>query len=298
MLIINLDLFKISFFYVFIQSALDIIILLQYIKRKIPDRQGDSMFDHIKTSHYGRSVKQYHNWSLTSFAVNRLYYIHSGNLTVLLDNAPYALKPGFIYLIPQNLKFELLLTPETRVDHTFLDFVSLPAVKMDGFIEIDPSQHPLIQQAAQILFSLTERYPTYMCDDHTEFIPLVESYLENTLFLINREFPIHTIADTRINLALEYIHQHYDQEITLETLTELTNLEKNYFIRLFKQYMNLTPYQYIKKYRFNAALALIKRRYSLSDVALKIGYSDISAFSHAFQRIYGIYPSEIARNTD
>jgi AraC-like DNA-binding protein len=123
---------------------------------------------------------------------------------------------------------------------------------------------------------------------------LVESYLENTLFLINQEFPIHTIADTRINLALEYIHRHYDQEITLEILTEITNLEKNYFIRLFKQYMNLTPYQYIKKYRFNAALSLIKRKFPLSEVALKIGYSDISAFSHAFKRIYGIYPSELS----
>lgn len=252
------------------------------------------MFDHIKTAHYGRSVKQYHNWSLNSFAVNRLYYIHSGNLTVLLDNVPHALKPGYIYLIPQNLQFELLLTPETRVDHTFLDFVSLPAIKMDSYIEIDPRQHSLIQKAAQILFELSERYPTYLRDDHTEYIPLVESYLENTLFLINQEFPIHTIADTRINLALEYIHRHYDQEITLEILTEITNLEKNYFIRLFKQYMNLTPYQYIKKYRFNAALSLIKRKFPLSEVALKIGYSDISAFSHAFKRIYGIYPSELS----
>lgn len=256
------------------------------------------MFDHIKTTHYGRSVKQYHNWSLTSFAVNRLYYIHSGNLTVLLDNVPQALKPGCIYLIPQNLKFELLLTPETRVDHTFLDFVSLPAVKMDSFIEIDPTRYPLIDGAAKILFALTEAYPTYMCDDHLEFTPLVESYLENTLFLINREFPINTIADTRINQALEYIHRHYDQEITLETLTEITNLEKNYFIRLFKQYMNLTPYQYIKKYRFNAALSLIKRKFPLSDVALQIGYSDISAFSHAFKRIYGISPSELVKNSD
>jgi hypothetical protein len=155
------------------------------------------MFDHIKTAHYGRSVKQYHNWSLNSFAVNRLYYIHSGNLTVLLDNVPHALKPGYIYLIPQNLQFELLLTPETRVDHTFLDFVSLPAIKMDSYIEIDPRQYSLIQKAAQILFELSESYPTYLRDDHTEYIPLVESYLENTLFLINQEFPIHTIADTR-----------------------------------------------------------------------------------------------------
>lgn len=256
------------------------------------------MFDYITTSHYGRSVKHYKNWYLNSFAVNRLYYIHSGSTTILLDNVPCELKPGFIYLIPQNLQFELQLTRQTLVDHTFLDFLTLPAIKMDGFIEIDPKQHPLIRDAARILFDLAEIYPTYLCDDHTEYIVLVESYLENILFLINKEFPVNTIADARINNVLQYIHTHYAQEITLENLAEITNLEKNYFIRLFKQYMNLTPYQYIKKYRFNVALSLIKRKQPITDVALRIGYSDISAFSHAFKRIYGIYPSELTRNAD
>lgn len=255
------------------------------------------MFDHIKTAHYGRSVKQYHNWSLTSFAVNRLYYIHSGNLTVLLDSIPHDLKPGYIYLIPQNLRFELVLTPETRVDHTFLDFVSLPAIKMDSFLEIDPEKNPLLRSASQILFALSESYPTYLCDDHNQWISLVESYLENLLVLIHEQFPISTIADSRINQALEFIHQNYDREITLEHLCEITNLEKNYFIRLFKQSMNLTPYQYIKNYRFNAALSMIKRKMPISEVAFQIGYSDISAFSHAFKRVYGINPSELSDRT-
>ena len=76
-------------------------------------------------------------------------------------------------------------------------------------------------------------------------------------------------------------------------MTEITNLEKNYLIRLFKQYMNSTPYQYITKYRFNIALSLIRRNYSLGEVALQIGYSDVASFSHAFKRIYGISPSSI-----
>ena len=74
---------------------------------------------------------------------------------------------------------------------------------------------------------------------------------------------------------------------------EVTNLEKNYLIRIFRQYMNATPYQYVKKYRFSIALSLIKRNHPLSEVALQIGYSDIASFSHAFKKNYGISPSEV-----
>lgn len=253
------------------------------------------MFDYLTTIHYGRCVKQSHDWYVKSFAVNRIYYIHQGDLTVLLDNVPFRLEPHRVYLFPQNLKFEPLLTPKTCVEHTFLDFLTLPAIKMDSFIEIDPLQYPLIDKAVGILFELTQEYPTYLCDSNSDYVPLVESYLENALDLINRQFPIHTITDTRINHALEYIHKNYAQEITVELLAEITNLEINYFIRLFRQAMNLTPYQYLRKYRFNVALTLIKRGHPLTEVALQIGYSDISAFSHAFRQVYGIYPSEITR---
>ena len=253
------------------------------------------MFQHISTYHFGRCTKN-SDWYLPkSIGINRLYYIHSGHITVLLDNIPHDLQPGHIYLFPQNLKFEPFLTRETCVDHTFLDFLTLPAIKMDSFLEIDPVQYPLIEKAVGILFELVQTYPTYLCDSNSDYVPLVESYLGNALSLISRQFPIHTITDARINHSLEYIHKNYAQEITLERLAEITNLEKNYFIRLFRQAMNMTPYQYLRKYRFNVALTLIKRGHPLTEVALQIGYSDISAFSHAFKQVYGIYPSEIIR---
>ncbi len=254
------------------------------------------MFDQIQTSHYGRSVKHYRNWSLPTFAVNRLYYIHSGECTVLLDGRPHRLRAGFIYLIPQNLDFSLVLTAETRVDHTFLDFFTLPVIKMDRFTEIDPTTHPLIRSAAKILFDLAEAYPTYNCRDFLDRIPLVESYLRGALALIHQDFPILTVSDARINRALEYIHRSYAREITLDQLISLTKLERNYFIRLFKRCMNMTPFQYIKKYRLNVGLTLLKEHCSITDVAARVGYGDISAFSHAFKQLYGIYPSELVRS--
>lgn len=254
------------------------------------------MFNDLSTYHYGRCVKTISNWHIQSICINRLHYLHSGEVTVLLNGVPYDLKPGVIYLFPQNLKFELVLSESTRVDHTFFDFFTLPAISMQTPLAIEPGSAPFVAGAANILFELAAQHSTYPSMERNAYTGLVESYLLNLLFLIDKERGIPTIADSRINLALEYIHNHYHQEITLDHLTEIANLEKNYLIRLFKQYMNATPYQYIAKYRFNVALSLLKRDFSLGEVAQLVGYSDIASFSHAFKRISGLSPSAVRQN--
>ena len=261
---------------------------------RFPGRKDAMLFDYLSTYHYGRCIKR-NDWYLKTIGINRLYRIHRGSVSVLLDNRPYVLTEGYLYLFPQNLKFELVLNEDTEVDHTFVDFFTLPAIKMDTLIQIDPAAHPTIGQAAQILLHLAGTHQTYPTMERNDYTELVESYLHNLLFLIDREFPIPKIEDPRINTVLDYIHKNYDQEISLEELLQLTNLEKNYFIRLFKSCMNITPYQYIKKYRFNIALSLLKHRCSLTEAAQKIGYADAVSFSHAFKKIYGVSPSQITK---
>lgn len=252
------------------------------------------MFDHLTTYHYGRCIKTDKDWSsIKSIGLNRIYYLHSGEVTVLLDGKPLHLQPGIIYLFPQNLKFELLLTDQTMVDHTFFDFFTLPAISMKAPIIMDPKQIPFLESATRILFEISQAHQTYPHMQRNSYTSMVESYLTNLLLLIDRNQHISTINDSRINIALDYIHNNYQREITLDALAEITNLEKNYLIRLFRQYMNATPYQYITKYRFNVAMSMIRRDYSLSEVAMQVGYSDVASFSHAFKRVYGASPSSI-----
>lgn len=251
------------------------------------------MFEYLSTYHYGRCVKDENDWYVKSIGVNRIYYLNEGNVTVKADGKPYTLKPGMLYLFPQNLKFEVVLAEGTYADHTFFDFFTIPAICMQTPIMIDPAKTPFVESAVKLLFELALAHPTYPSTERNEYTNLVESCLSNLLQLIDRKQRLSIISDPRINSALEYIHRNFNKDISLEELTRITNLEKNYLIRLFKQYINASPYQYILKYRMNVALSMIKRRYPLSDVALQVGYSDVASFSHAFKRIYGISPSAI-----
>ena len=47
----------------------------------------------------------------------------------------------------------------------------------------------------------------------------------------------------------------------------------------------------------NTAMSLIKtNRYPISKIAEMVGYADTASFSHAFKKVYEIYPNEVLKN--
>ena len=252
------------------------------------------MFDDIRFTTYGRAFIGKNWFASESIGINRIYYIHSGEVYYSGQGRHDELKQGHLYLFPQNLKFELDFDKEKVIDHTYFDFVTTPPIKLDNYIEIDLSEHKLINSAAKILQEIGEEYPVKKRVSK-RYRELVKSYTKNLLFLIDEEVGIKVIEDERINNAIKHIHKNIEREITIEELASISCTERNYFIKLFKKNMFVTPYQYIKNYRMTKAVSLLERGYPVSDVGIRIGYSDVSAFSHAFKKEYGIYPSEFIK---
>lgn len=255
------------------------------------------MFDDITFTTYGRTLIG-KNWHVSSnIGSNRLYYIHSGEIFYCGNGMHKKLKRGHLYLFPQNLSFELEFDADTVNDHTYFDFITVPPIRLDDIIELDLSEKPVIAAAADILLRLGEAYPI-SSKKSTEYKKLIKSYLNNLLTLINKETKIQTIDNERINSVIKYIHENIYKELTVEELAAVSCTEKNYFIKLFKKNMLVTPYKYIKNYRLTLAASLLKRGISVTEAAAKVGYSDSAAFSNAFKDTYGISPSEFLKQKE
>lgn len=250
------------------------------------------MFDDIMFTTYGRGRID-KKWSISdNIGFNRLYYIHSGEVFYCGDGKYEPLKEGNLYLFPQNIKFELDFESSAVIDHTYFDFVVMPPMRMDSFIEIDMNKNKIIGAAAKIMLLLGEKYPFSKSEEYKE---LIKSYMKNLLVLIDKEVGLGRIEDERINNVIKYIHKNISSEITLDKLAEISCTEKNYFIKLFKKNMLITPHRYIKNYRLTIAASYLGRKESVKEIAEKIGYSDTAAFSKAFKNAYGIYPSEYVK---
>ena len=99
-----------------------------------------------------------------------------------------------------------------------------------------------------------------------------------------------------IHSAVEYIRDNYSSDISLNDITAHVNISKFYFIRLFKEQMGMTPYEYLISYRiYRAKLLLRSTDESINKIASSIGFSSPSNFIRHFKRAEGISPAGYRR---
>lgn len=90
----------------------------------------------------------------------------------------------------------------------------------------------------------------------------------------------------------EYINHHYMENLTLEQAAHISGFSKFHFTRIFKQFMNMTFYEYLNQKRIKQATMLLKNNdLSITEIALESGFNSISTFNRTFKVIHGRSPS-------
>ncbi len=88
-----------------------------------------------------------------------------------------------------------------------------------------------------------------------------------------------------------HIRAHYSRPIRLSELTAIAGLSVAQLERLCKRIFRLTPRQMIHKARLDAATELLDGALPITEIALRCGYADHSAFSRQFRTLTGLTPS-------
>lgn len=111
---------------------------------------------------------------------------------------------------------------------------------------------------------------------------------------INYKIPVYKrgIPAAQLKRVLDYIHSHFNQEISLESLALIAGLSSYHFLRLFKQSVGKTPIQYIIHCRMEEAKRLLfETRLSITEIALEVGYGSLNHFISLFRRYTGTTPA-------
>lgn len=95
----------------------------------------------------------------------------------------------------------------------------------------------------------------------------------------------------------DYIEENLSCEIKLSDLAGASLFSPWYSYRLFRDYTELTPTEYVRKLRLaRAVLKLRDENCRIIDVALDFGFANADTFTRAFFREFGLNPSDYARN--
>lgn len=101
-----------------------------------------------------------------------------------------------------------------------------------------------------------------------------------------------TAANRRmIDDAVAHIRAHYAESLCLDELLASAHISKSYFLRLFRQYMGTTPYNFLLCYRITKAKELLAQTdLPVGAVAHQVGFGDESNFSTRFTAMVGQSP--------
>lgn len=99
--------------------------------------------------------------------------------------------------------------------------------------------------------------------------------------------------DKRILKVQLYIEEHLDEDLSLETLSQVASTSPYHFHRIFKGVSGETVAGYVRRVRLEHASAQLKyTQQTVTEIAFGAGYQNHEAFTRAFHRRFGINPSQ------
>ncbi len=261
---------------------------------------------------YGTDLDRQHFHNLLEIG-----YCIDGDGDMVFDERTVPFSPGMLTIIPKNYPHTTNSRPNTKSYWEYIFFNPEDVLK-DAY----PDNRLFVQKITELV-NKKEQY--YMDGENTELVAMVRLIMEECrnrksysvecirgmlLAVImhiarndtdsNRKMEdlrirggVHQISE-----ALEYIEKKYMEEIKMEDLAEICSLSETHFRRLFTEYMHMTPVEYLNLIRVQQACELMmKSRYSMEEVAQRVGYVTVSTFNRNFRKIIGTSPYQYKKSS-
>lgn len=231
-------------------------------------------------------------------------YLLSGNISHIVPGQTFFPKEGDIWITNSFQVHEVI--PESSIYLLVLQFP--PSLFSSYFPKIEniifsqtplspnsnyyPLVHDLLLEIAKIGFQEKENSVLYS-------VGLINILLNTFL----KAVPCKLVTDSekasmrsktkRIHRITSYIDEHYTQKLLLSDIAESENLSLYYLSHFFKDTLNMTFQEYLAKKRSERARELLlQTNYSLLDISMACGFSDLKYLQSSFQKYYGCTPKD------
>jgi AraC-like DNA-binding protein len=103
--------------------------------------------------------------------------------------------------------------------------------------------------------------------------------------------------DLEVGKALALMHRNPERPWTLATLAQEAGVSRSVLAERFRHYLNETPMAYLTRWRLQMGAQMLNTtNYSVSQIAVEVGYESEAAFNRAFKREFTVPPARFRAN--
>ncbi len=232
-----------------------------------------------------------------------LTYVDRGTLTTEIDGKTYEVKERELIIYGPNQYHNQKIKDGHSCSYVTVLFELEPEANHFDFL-------------LNRVFSYSKKIHSLMktfVNESSSFTPYMDSLLlcifqETIIRLLQSEFIAEVpdkkpVTDARqhyhnelLEQILTYIDETIDDPMTVGEICQKFSMSRSSLQILFNENLNQTPKKYINELKLEKSRQMISEgRYTISEIALMLGFNSIHYFSRAFTQKYNMAPSEYAK---
>ncbi len=233
------------------------------------------------------------NWNRYNFQqpYSKLYYVEEGEIVVQIYGQTVKAGPGDLMLIPEKTVHSCWLPEDGYAKKCWCHFsLKNEAGKFFERFVLEPVLHVPNRAAVKKLFRQmfhSENLPTPQKElaATNAICSLVQYYFEHTNVIVRE------VASDRIKQVIDFIEQHYAENLTLEQLAQVAGYSTTHLSKRFHEVTGMPPIRYLSHVRIENAKHMLQ--YSddpIGQIMEKCGFTDPAYFSRIIKKTLGFSP--------
>lgn len=223
--------------------------------------------------------------------------IHRENLSAKSFHFdPWYIKASLCF---DNLDDTVEIEPQCTYDRTKLYMFTKHTELFQGIIPLTPQSYIHINELMLMIGAETHSQSDgfWTCRIRRMLLQLLNSLFDIYVDQCKLNFYPTQEHYNPVTICAEYIHNHYSENITLNTLCELVNLNRTSLNQKFKMQFSCTCMEYLLDYRLKISQELLSNsNMKIHEIAESCGFKYDSYFIKQFTAKLGISPSKYRQN--
>lgn len=123
-----------------------------------------------------------------------------------------------------------------------------------------------------------------VCDEMSIYYQIIK-------LLLQLAVPKNLLENKPLLCVLDYIREHYTEEISMAQLAAAAYISEPYLYEVFRKNMGTSPLAYLNSYRISVASEMLKQtEESINKISTSVGFHDPAYFNRLFRRTFGVSP--------